>query len=104
MEPAAGGRANVLGDIGREGDDVMIESAFQFLTALDSESSPGLHSNQVLLRHNACRAKGFAGEKFDLQPELQLALFAPDFPHGRARVALNHGLRIETVSPDVEER
>src|SRR5437764_8304026 len=104
MKPATGGRANVLRDIGRESDDVMVESAFQFLATLDTESRPGLHPSEVILRHNARRAKGLTGEKFDLQPDLQLALFAPDFPHGRPRVALNHGLRLETLWPDVEAR
>src|SRR6266446_1883351 len=82
MEPAAGRRANVLRDIGHEGDDVMVEGAFEFLTTLYTERRPGLHPSQVIFWHDARGAKGFAGEQFDLQPDLELALFAPDFPHG----------------------
>jgi hypothetical protein len=81
MEPAAGGRADVLRDVGGEGDDVVIERAFQLFAALRLEGRPRLHHRVILLRHDALGGQGLAGEQFDLEPYFQLALLGPDFPH-----------------------
>src|SRR5207249_3515063 len=48
VEPAAGGRADVFGDVGREGDDVVVEDAFQFLAAFQAEGGAGLHLVEIL--------------------------------------------------------
>ena len=37
MQPAAGRVVDVLGDIGREGDDVVVERALEFLAAVETE-------------------------------------------------------------------
>jgi hypothetical protein len=102
MKPTAGRRANIFSDIGSERDDIMVESSLEFLASFDAESSTGFHTSKITFRHDACRAKGFAREKLDLKPNLEFSLFAPDFPHCRARVALNHGVTLETVCDDVE--
>src|SRR5256885_1705293 len=97
MEPAAGGRADIFRDVGREGDDIMVQGPLQFATTLDVESSARPNPLVILFGHDSLDAKRFAGEKFDLQPELELSLFAPNFAHGRTRVALNHGQTVSTT-------
>ena len=102
MQPPAGGRADVLGDVGGEGDDVVIDSALDLLAPLHGERGARLDLLEVLARHQPFGAERFAGEEFDLQPDFELALFAPDFPHHRARVALNHGPTLKSPARDVE--
>jgi len=41
MEPAAGGRADVFGDVRGESDDVVIERFLEFFAALDVEGGFG---------------------------------------------------------------
>ena len=45
------------------------------------KAARGLHLLQILAAAPALGAKRLAGEQFDLQPDFQLALFAPDLPH-----------------------
>src|SRR5438046_1809983 len=86
MEPAAGGRADVFGDVGGKGDDIVVKSAFKLLATVETEFGPSFYLRQIFFRDYALRAKRFTGEQFNLQPDLEFALFAPDFPHDRAGV------------------
>ena len=47
------------------------------------ERGPGFHLREILFRHEPSADQRLAGEQFDLQPDFQLALLAPDFPHFR---------------------
>ena len=55
MQPAAGGRADVFGDVGGEGDDVVIEGLLQFLAAFDAEGGLGLHLGEIRRRERCPR-------------------------------------------------
>jgi hypothetical protein len=83
VQPAAGGRADVFGDVGGERDDVVVECAFEFLATIHGKRRPGFHPRKILFWHQSLSGEGFGGEQFDLEPDFQLALFAPDFPHLR---------------------
>src|SRR5258705_5943506 len=102
VEPAAGRCADVFGDVGSEGDNVVIEGAFEFLASVHVESGPGLHLREVFFGHQALSAERLAGKQFDLQPDFELALVAPDFPHRGARVTLNHSGKVRTKELSVE--
>ena len=94
MESTAGGGTDVFGDIGRESDDVVIERAFELVTALETKRRPGLHLRQVFLGNEALGAERLGGQELNLEPDFKPPLFGPDFPHGRAGVALNHTLTL----------
>src|SRR5207245_10602762 len=99
---AAGGGVERCGGVGGEGHHVMIERAFEFLAALQAKGRFGLYRFKIRFRHEALANQGFAGEQFDLEPDLELALLAPDFPHRWAGVALNHARRVEGRAARVE--
>ena len=69
---------------------------------LHAERGAALDLLKILAGHQPLGAERFAGEQFDLQPDFELALFAPDFPHHRAGVALNHGLTVKGPEVVVE--
>jgi hypothetical protein len=81
MEPTAGWIADVLGHVGGEGNDVVIQRPLQFLASFEIESGPGFHPGQILFRNYPLSAEGFAGEKFNSQPNFEFSLLAPDLPH-----------------------
>jgi len=81
VEPAAGWRADVLAHVGREGNDVVVEGSLQLAAAVDGKIRPGFHQIEVLLGDDSLGDEGFRGQQFNLQPNLELALFAPDVPH-----------------------
>src|SRR5438552_3028746 len=97
MEPTAGGRANVFSDVRRKGDDIMVEGALEFLATIEIKGRARLHLSQILFWNQALRRESFTGKQFDLQPDFEFALLAPDFPHDRAGVPLNHGLTLRTL-------
>jgi hypothetical protein len=103
VQPPVGGRADVLGDVGRESDDVVVKRALKLLAPLNAERGAGLDLPEILPGHQPLGAERFAGEQFDLQPDFQLALFAPDLPHERARVTLNHGPTVKGRGRVVEK-
>ena len=82
VQPTLGRVADVLADVGGEGDDVVVQRLFELFAALDGEGGFRLHLRQILLGDEALTAKRFAGQQLDLQPDFQFPLFRPDFPHG----------------------
>ena len=89
MQPA-GRRADVLGDGGGEGDDVVLGDLLDFLDAGDVEAAAlpdvarGVGGDDAGARHRV------GGGHFDLQPGFVLALVAPDATHLGAGVASDH--------------
>ena len=84
---------DLFGDGGGEADDVVVERLFQFFGAFGQSLQVGepffraaLHLREIGLRHDAFLDEGFAGEQFDLQPDLELVFVRPDRPHFRARI------------------
>ena len=90
MEPAISGWTNVLGDIGGKGDHIVIERALQFLATLHIESGARSYLGKILPGDQALGTERLCGEQLDLEPGLELMLFAPDFPHRWTGVTLNH--------------
>ena len=60
MEPAAGGSGDVLGHVGGEGNDIVIEGAFQFLAAFDLEGGAFFHHREIFLGNDALGGEGLA--------------------------------------------
>jgi hypothetical protein len=83
--------ADVLGDAGEEGDDVVFYFALDFIDARDVELAllPVLISGALWeraeLRHR------LHGERFDLKPEAVTALWPPKRHHFGACITRNHG-------------
>src|SRR5436190_1107475 len=90
VKPAAGGRTDVFRHIGREGDDIVVERAFELFTAVQTQGGARLDLLEIFFGDQAIDGKGFTGEQLNLEPDFEFALFAPDFPHHRPRVALDH--------------
>ncbi len=111
MEPPACRMVDLFGDGGGEADYVVVEVFFQFFLAFDEfgwmaveifrtrfdplEVGPG---------NDAFGNQRFAGEEFDLQPDLEFVFVGPDGPHRGARIPLNHGLRVKGRELRVECR
>src|SRR6185436_19239935 len=81
MEPTVGWIADVFGHVGGESNDVVIQLPLQFLASFQTESGACFYPGQILFRNYPLSAQGFAGEKFNLQPNFELSLLAPDLPH-----------------------
>ena len=67
------------------------------------KAARGLHLGEVLFGNNALGDERLAGEQFDLQPDFQLALLAPDLPHFRPRITLNHAASLRRGGCRVEK-
>ena len=97
MEPAAGRVVDLFRDRRGEGDDIMVESFFQFLLAFDEFGGMSgeifrtrFDSVEVGPRNDAFCDQRCAGEEFDLEPDLELVFVRPDGAHFGARVAADH--------------
>src|SRR5215467_13216049 len=77
MEPSTGWRANVFGDVSCERDDVMVQSTFELLAAVEVELGAGFHLRQIFFGDQAFRRERLAGEQFNLQPDFEFTLLAP---------------------------
>ena len=55
VQPAAGGRANIFGDIRGEGNDVMVERAFQFLAPFKLNAARAFICAKSFFGTNPCR-------------------------------------------------
>ena len=85
----------MLGQMGQEGDHVMLGHRFDFVNARDVElhvlGFP--HRVSILARDHAEIGHGFAGMRLDLVPNLEFGLGRPDCDHLRAGIAGDHGRR-----------
>jgi len=76
--------------IGRESDYVVIQGLLEFFATFEGKGGLGSYNVKVGFGDDTFGHEGFAGQQFDLQPDLKFALFRPDVAHLRTRVALNH--------------
>src|SRR5581483_6413324 len=91
MKPSARGRIDVLRHVGGKSDYIVVQRALELLATFERKCGLVLHAGKILARDKSLSAEGFAGEQLDLQPDFQLALLAPNLPHFRPRIPLNHG-------------
>src|SRR5215831_1000496 len=86
----AGGLADMLRQIGEEGDDVVLHLALDGVDAIDLE--PALLPDRLGrgLRNESERGHGIAGMRLDLEPDAEPVLRLPDRRHLRPAVAGNH--------------
>ena len=90
VEPAGFG-ADVLGNGGGEGDDVVLDCGFDLVDALDGEG--GLVADGVggFAGDDAGVGEGLRGGDFHLEPAAVLVFVGPDARHLGAGVAGDHG-------------
>ena len=89
--------ADMLGEIGQEGDDVVLGLALDFLDARDVDvvdrrlaaSPDGLRG---LGRHDAEFGERVHGMRLDLEPDAVSRLVAPDIAHPGTAVAWDHSV------------
>ena len=85
--------ADDLGEMGQEGDDVVLHLPFDGVDALDVEAGLGaLLPDRLgrLLRDDAELGQGRRGMGLDLEPDPELGLGRPDRHHLGAAVAGDH--------------
>ena len=87
-----GRRADLLGDRGRERDDVVLRDLLDFLDAGDVERAELADVARGLRGHDAGSRHGLGCRRFHEQPGLVSTLVAPDAAHLRVCVALDHRL------------
>ena len=96
MEPArrvgVAGGGHGFGHGGREGDDVVLHSGFDFVNAGDVEAGMGAEGFGRLGRNLAGFGKGFARRQFHLQPLGEAVFVRKDPAHFGPGVAGDHGL------------
>ena len=89
MQPACR-RTDVLGDSGREGDDVVLRGLFDLLDAGDVERAALADIARRVGGHDAGSRHRVGGGRLDEQPGLVAMLIAPDAAHLRVGVACDH--------------
>ena len=82
--------ANRFGQIGREGDYVMIGSFFNFVDARDGEFCPGFYLFNCFGWNRAHLRVHFAHSQLDVEPFLEFGLLRPERTHFRKCVAFDH--------------
>ena len=99
MKPAARVVIDGFGDGGGEADDVVIENFFEFLLPCDEAGqigepfiAAGFDLREIFGGNNLFLHQRFAGEQFDLQPNLEFIFVGPNGPHFGARITRNHSL------------
>ena len=99
MKPAAGLVIDFFRHRRGEADDIMVQRLFQFPLPGHQAGKirqPRLATRLDLLkiggRDHPLFHQGFAGQKFNLQPDAQFVFVRPNGPHFRARITLNHKL------------
>ena len=93
MREAAVG-ADEFGEMGQEGDDVVLGDALDLIDAVDIELG-----RAALFPDGLCRILGYDAEggervgrmRLDLEPDAELGFLAPDGCHLGAGVARDHG-------------
>ena len=86
-------RADDLGQMGEEGDDVVLDLALDRVDALDVEGGVlalGPDRRRRLLRDDAELGHGVGGMRLDLEPDAEARLRLPDRGHLGAGVARDH--------------
>ena len=83
-------RPDVLGDGGREGDDVVLGGAFDLVDPCRVDRSPLDDVAGRVGRHETVRRHRAGRGRFDAQPGVVLTLVAPEATHRGGCVAGNH--------------
>ena len=87
-------RPDEFGEMGQEGDDVMLGDALDFVDAVHVEGDvAGLGPDvfRALLGDHADFGEGVAGVGLDLEPDLEPRLRLPDGDHFGTGIARDHG-------------
>jgi len=91
VQPTARSPIDLFSHSGREGDHVMVESLLKLPGPLRESfrvGAGGFNARFERLglvgRHRSVFGQRSAGQQFDLEPNTELVLLTPDFPHGRA--------------------
>src|SRR6185295_15742690 len=88
----ARGLADMLGQVGEEGDDVVLHRALDGIDAVDLELALGPDGLGRRFRDQAEGRHGVAGMGLDLEPDAEAVLRLPDLRHLRAAVAGDHAV------------
>jgi hypothetical protein len=81
---------DMFGEVGEEGDDVVVGFALDLVDAVDLPFAALPHRRRGLFRDHAQFGLGVAGMGLDLEPDAELVLRLPDFHHFRAAVTGDH--------------
>ena len=89
VHPARGG-TDGIGDVFQKGDDVVVGAFFNLEDLGNGKTRLGADLAGVLLRDLPEASHGFAGEGFDLEPDVVFALVGPEGSHLRSGISVNH--------------
>src|SRR5260370_4150144 len=82
--------ADMLGEVGQEGDDVMVGFALDLVDARDLEFALLPDRARGRRRDDAQRGLGVTGMRLDLEPDAETVLRLPDRAHRGAAIAGDH--------------
>ena len=83
-------RSNRRGDVFEERDDIMIGSLFDLEDFRNREARPLSNLSGVFFWNLAALGHRFAGENFNLEPDLKFARVRPELAHLRPRITIDH--------------
>ncbi len=83
--------AHVFGDVGEEGDDVMLGLGLDLLDAGHLEAGLLPDMGHGGLGNQAVEGHGLQGGQLHLEPGVKFIFFRPDAGHLGSAVAWNHG-------------
>ena len=89
--------ADMLGQVGEEGDDVVLGLGLDLVDPRHLEGAPVAHRLGRLLWNHAQLGQGVASVGLDLQPDAELVLGLPDGGHFGAAVTWDHRGLIDGV-------
>ena len=89
MQPA-GGRTDMLGHRGGEGNHVVMGDPLDLLDARHVEAGLGSQLTRGVGRHETSLGHRISGRQLHVEPRLVATLLGPDVPHFGVGVALNH--------------
>src|SRR3546814_8241483 len=90
----ARGFTDMLGDVGEEGDDVVLHLRLDRVDSVDLERAFLPDRLCGLPRHHAQLGERIGGVRLDLEPDAEFRLRLPDRDHVRAGIAGNHRSQI----------
>ena len=92
----ARGRAHAGRDVFEKRDDVVIRAFLDLVDLRDRKARALPDFRRVRRRNFADLGHRFAGEGFDLEPDLEFPLLGPELAHRRAGITINHRANIES--------
>src|SRR5512133_1825928 len=91
-------RSDCFGYIFEKRNDVVVGSLFDLQDFRNRKLRPFSNLSSVLFRNLAKLCHCLAGEHFNFQPDLKLALVRPDFAHLGPGIAVDHGGNIKATA------